>query len=515
LTGAIVFTALASAGSGCSGETPSSAKAQASGHPQTVGQRRARIPTTISFWTEHRGLVGTGAVNGGKFGGSIMRTSDGGRSFHRVFHTSGEVYLVETAGTRDAWAYVKVAGRYKPRFLHSGDGGRSWQRLPRSPAWGASFATPSRGLAVAGAEQASTPTNEHARLLSSSNGGRSWRQLGGPCPKDSGGVSYPTLGTSLMECEHVIGAGGSSKAIYASHDGGRSWRLRADCGFVHRGCAGVGLREGGYVDGLSFGGSGFGYLWGDTSYVTRDGGRRWARRSLPPGGSYATASASVLSDSVGVVLTNQPVTRLSRTTDAGRSWTVIHRWPKPDSAQPKTHRSGSMRADAPPPRQAKSRPGAASSSSDRRHRRRHIGTPLPTVTPGELLGQKQAEGVISTAILDPVLNAWEAGTRGRTTEVFAGGDARRPSVGLFVIFRDNHLTAHQNAKDVRVVGAGALRIAKAPLGRSVIFWAQRRGNLQFVGRRGVRGTLHLADDSVTIKRPRSAPPQAQASQASG
>jgi hypothetical protein len=126
--------------------------------------------------------------------------------------------------------------------------------------------------------------------------------------------------------------------------------------------------------------------------------------------------------------------------------------------------------------------------------------PLTTVTPGELLGQKKAEGVISTAVLDPVLNAWETGTRGRTTEVFAGGDAIRPGVGLFVIFRDNHLAAHQYARDVRVVGAGPLRITKAPLGRSVIFWAQRRGNLQFAGRRGVRGTLHLADDSVTIKR---------------
>lgn len=74
------------------------------------------------------------------------------------------------------------------------------------------------------------------------------------------------------------------------------------------------------------------------------------------------------------------------------------------------------------------------------------------------------------------------------------------------VFRQNWIKATQKADLVRVPDAGPLKILHAPLGHgSVQTWAQARGNLRFVGRRGIRGVLHLKDDTVTIQRPRSAP----------
>jgi hypothetical protein len=32
----------------------------------------------------------------------------------------------------------------------------------------------------------------------------------------------------------------------------------------------------------------------------------------------------------------------------------------------------------------------------------------------------------------------------------------------------------------------------------VVRWAQKRGNIEFNGANGITGTLHLADDTVTV-----------------
>ncbi len=80
----------------------------------------------------------------------------------------------------------------------------------------------------------------------------------------------------------------------------------------------------------------------------------------------------------------------------------------------------------------------------------------------------------------------------------AGSDASSHSTGLFGIYRHNYLRVKERAKTVKVPRAGTLKITKAPLGRSVESWAQRRGNIQFTSKNGVTGTLHLKDDTVTL-----------------
>jgi hypothetical protein len=52
--------------------------------------------------------------------------------------------------------------------------------------------------------------------------------------------------------------------------------------------------------------------------------------------------------------------------------------------------------------------------------------------------------------------------------------------------------------DVRVQGAGPLKITKAPLGPKVVHWAQKHGNIEFNCKSGITGTLHLSDDTMTL-----------------
>jgi hypothetical protein len=293
--------------------------------PLTPAQRqKGLLPNTTSFWDTERGLVGTGAEYSGRFGGAILLTSDGGKEFHPVFRTPGEVWWVESAGTDDAWAYVKTRGHPNPALLHTVDGGRSWHKLPSTRTWAASFATPSLGLAIRGPMQ-----NDRGDLLQSSDGGRTWKRIGGPCPSYTGFVSYPASDEAWMLCLNVgIGGGAQPKGVYASTDGGRSWQPKAGASLPNRNSTtGSGLTEGGYLHGIAFSNSGFGYLLGEDgpSYLTHDGGADWQKQGLPRS-AYETLSASLLPGGVGFALTREPVLRLWRTDDAGGSWTLAHRW---------------------------------------------------------------------------------------------------------------------------------------------------------------------------------------------
>ena len=120
-----------------------------------------------------------------------------------------------------------------------------------------------------------------------------------------------------------------------------------------------------------------------------------------------------------------------------------------------------------------------------------------SIRPGEIVPGGQGPFFSSDTIY-PLTNGWQAGDRRSYTAVDAGGDPARPSVGELGIFRQDFVKVTQTQHVVNVPGAGTLRIVKAPLGRDVATWAQQRGDLEFVGSRGVRGVLHLSDASVTV-----------------
>jgi hypothetical protein len=110
---------------------------------------------------------------------------------------------------------------------------------------------------------------------------------------------------------------------------------------------------------------------------------------------------------------------------------------------------------------------------------------------------------VSSSILENVTNGWVAQDHNHSTTLAAGRAYRAhgpATTGLFAIYRLQMKPFDQHTSLVEVPNAGTLRITKAPLGRNGAIWAQKRGKIEFTSTKGVTGTLHLKDDTVTLKR---------------
>jgi hypothetical protein len=128
--------------------------------------------------------------------------------------------------------------------------------------------------------------------------------------------------------------------------------------------------------------------------------------------------------------------------------------------------------------------------------RKPPGIPRTAALPGSIV--RNGQPFVSSELIWPVLNYWGTGSHRRLTLVEAGKDAYLKGHGAFGILRQNFVWESQTEDIVSVPGSGAVKITKAPLGKRAEGRAQGHGNLRFVGRRGVTGTLHLSDDAVTL-----------------
>lgn len=109
------------------------------------------------------------------------------------------------------------------------------------------------------------------------------------------------------------------------------------------------------------------------------------------------------------------------------------------------------------------------------------------------------EPLLSSELMERIKNAWIVQDHNRETIVEGGRSADGPPHdGLFAIYRLQLHPFMDETTPVRVPGAGAITITKAPLGRKVVKWAQKRGNIEFTSANGITGTLHLANDTVTV-----------------
>jgi photosystem II stability/assembly factor-like uncharacterized protein len=198
----------------------------------------------------------------------------------------------------------------------TGDGGKTWHVLLRTPRAVVS-------VSVDGPhEQAVFDDGE---TVGSSDRGLHWAPVvvrpfagyGSPCP--AGSQAFVAVDWAV--CGSQSSAGSQAKAVYRLNV--RGWgRLPAR-----------GLGEYGYVAGVAFARDGFGIVWESrgTLYVTRNGGSDWT--GLPnvaaPEVDFG-ASAVALPHGIGFALLSHnggsEVRRLVETTDAGRSWRVVHRW---------------------------------------------------------------------------------------------------------------------------------------------------------------------------------------------
>jgi photosystem II stability/assembly factor-like uncharacterized protein len=284
-------------------------------------QKRQRIafteatahPAAISFWDEDRGLVGTGGSNATESDGTILSTSDGGRTFDVALETGLPVTWLDTTGSMDAWA--ELGGEQTQVLLHSIDGGDTWQEEPIGNAAHRSFATPRIGMALT-----RSPEPGQEKLIYTSDGGESWQRRLAPCRYHDGlFVSMPSPTAAWAACETVVGGGTVAETVYFTPTAGLSWEERGDAGLVATVASSIAFSEDGV--GLIVGGG----LHSET--LSTDGGGTWHGARLRFRGPYLTSASVTEGGQILALLASSP-SRLIQSADGGATWTVRHSWPK-------------------------------------------------------------------------------------------------------------------------------------------------------------------------------------------
>jgi photosystem II stability/assembly factor-like uncharacterized protein len=129
-------------------------------------------------------------------------------------------------------------------------------------------------------------------------------------------ASLPTPKRWWLLCEGVPDAGPTAKAIFFTRNAGKSWKPGAST-------ANGGLSVRGFESILEFAPDSFGFLVGNPTYVTRNGGVTWTKvpSKLRPVAAFTGGLGYALSSG------RSPLPRaLLVTRDHGHTWHTVRRW---------------------------------------------------------------------------------------------------------------------------------------------------------------------------------------------
>ena len=148
--------------------------------------------------------------------GTILATSDFGRTWARVWRGAAELRDVDFVSASVGWALGDGI------LLGTVDGGQHWHRLgqPRAgPLRRVHFASPTQGWGVAGGtaqkDQGPMQAQGATTLVHTTSGGRTWSALAAPAPPQSVCFTAPDDGWLA-----------SGTRVWRSVDGGRRWGSR-------------------------------------------------------------------------------------------------------------------------------------------------------------------------------------------------------------------------------------------------------------------------------------------------
>jgi photosystem II stability/assembly factor-like uncharacterized protein len=175
---------------------------------------------------------------------SVLVTHDGGRTWARQFHASGQFPLLQISfvNTRDGWAlgsdlaYCAMGGCVGYTLYGTTDGGTNWTTLqrPEIPWWG-----PTPPLASAagflGAPQFTSSASGWIRIdtsagggaggvLVTSDGGRTWRRSNGDSGTWSVGAIAPVDARFAVAAVHAYEGSSIANFLARTVDGALTWR---------------------------------------------------------------------------------------------------------------------------------------------------------------------------------------------------------------------------------------------------------------------------------------------------
>ncbi|GGU28615.1 oxidoreductase [Streptomyces violascens] len=261
--------------------------------------------------------------------GTVLRTSDGGRSWRNVSPAGAaglEFRDVEAFDGRRA-VVLAIGEGEASRVYRTEDGGASWSESFRNTDPKAfydclTFLDPRHGLAV------SDPVDGKYRILSTADGGRSWHVLpntGMPAalPGEAGfAASGQCLVSSGPRDVWLATGGGATGRVLHSSDRGLSWTAAEStipAGDPARGVFGLAFRD--RTHGLAVGGD---YRAGQASpraaAVTGNGGRAW-RQAATPVAAYRSGVAWLPRTRSSALAVGPTGTDLTR--DGGRTWRTV------------------------------------------------------------------------------------------------------------------------------------------------------------------------------------------------
>jgi hypothetical protein len=324
------------------GADASDVRTERAGSYDLIHARGFDQPSAISFWDVKDGLVGTGGDPNTQSHcpGTVLRTTDGGKTFQKVLDTPGGITWIETSGATEAWVQwdrceMDHRGDYPHQvLLHTIDGGQTWQRLPRSDVWNPAFANTEQGFAFSRTyAKPWAASADGGDLSTSDDGGQTWSSLPGPCHPsdyDEGLISAPSPTKLRALCIIAIGAGSEARRFATSSDGGLTWKKMSGslCPLSY------------YVRGMDFGSPTWGLVYADdaTMCMTTKGGKTWKKidvKSLPRWGA-AHGPYTLPDDIAGfqaqgdsramVLLVYRKGIKLAATSDRARTWSIRHRW---------------------------------------------------------------------------------------------------------------------------------------------------------------------------------------------
>ena len=263
----------------------------------------------------------------------LWRTADGGRTWQAggtlPAQYAASAFQLRFSDPRHGWALIEGGGMNSNALalFQTSDGGRRWvavaTRPPISGLLGFRTATTGWGTDEHTGGVPAGPAGAHT-IYATQDGGRTWQAQALPSPigyvgsvaSFGGGPSFATPRDGVLPVTLFFqdGQRASALVLYATHDGGRTWRPTTPLRGGSDATAGV-------LDGH------IGWaLDGRAAYLTRDGGRHWQAIRSNVSLTYAypvdVVTPRVVFALAGRFTAQGGRTTLLKTLDGGRTWAL-------------------------------------------------------------------------------------------------------------------------------------------------------------------------------------------------